>query len=64
MTKKNWIFYTEATYLKILKEKDQLQKSQPSHDSGYLAKLATFFSNDWSMRGSSFKQTKLSKLNH
>ena len=43
MTKKNWIFYTEATYLKILKEKDQLQKSQPSHDSGYLAKLATFF---------------------
>ena len=48
--------------LKILKAKDQLQASQPSHDSDYLARLATF--NNWSMRGSSFKQIKLSKLNH
>ena len=36
-------FRTETTYLKILKEKNQLQASQPSHDSDYLAKLATFF---------------------
>ena len=64
MTKKKWIFCTETTYLKILKEKDQLQAQQPSHDSDYLARLATFFSNNWSMRGSSFKQIKLSKLNH
>ena len=45
-----------------LKAKDQSQASQPSHDSDYLARLATF--NNWSMRGSSFKQIKLSKLNH
>ena len=45
---------------------NNLQASQPSHDSYYLKliKLATFFSNNWSMRGSSFKQIKLSKLNH
>ena len=42
MTKK-WIFCTETTYLKILKEKYQSQASQPSHDSDYLAKLATSF---------------------
>ena len=51
-------------YLKILKAKDQLQASQPSHHSDYLARLATIFSNNWSMQGSSFKQIKLSKLNH
>ena len=62
MTKKKWIFCTETTYLKILKEKDQLQASQPRHDSDYLARLATFFSNNCSMRGSSFKQIKLSEL--
>ena len=33
MTKKKCIFCTETTYLKILKAKDQLQASQPSHDS-------------------------------
>ena len=43
MTKKKWIFCTETTYLKILKEKDQLQASQPSHDSLYISKLTTFF---------------------
>ena len=64
MTKKKWIFCTETTYLKILKEKDQLQASQLSHDSDYLAKLATYFSNNWSMPGSSFKQIKHSKLNY
>ena len=36
MTKKKWIFCNETTYLKILKEKAQLQASQPSHDSDYL----------------------------
>ena len=65
MTKKKRIFCTETTYLKILKEEDQLQASQPSHDCDYLARLATFFfSNNWPMRESSFKQIKLSKLNH
>ena len=36
----------EPTYLKILKAKDKLQAWQPSHDSDYLAGLATF--NNWS----------------
>ena len=54
-------FLCEITYLKILKAKDQLQASQPSHDSDYLARLAPF--NNWSMRGSSFKRITLSKLN-
>ena len=40
------IFCTKTTHLKILKAKDQLQASQPSHDSDYLARLATF--NNWS----------------
>ena len=62
LTMKKCIFCTKTTHLKILKAKDQLQASQPSHDSDYLARLATF--NNWSMRGSSFKQIKLSKLNH
>ena len=43
LTKKKWIFSTETTYLKILKAKDHLQALQPSHDSDYLARLATFF---------------------
>ena len=34
-------FRTETTYLKILKAKYQLQASLPSHDSDYLATLAT-----------------------
>ena len=42
MTKKKWIFCTETTYLKILKAKDQLKASQPSHDSDNLNRLATF----------------------
>ena len=35
MTMKKWIFCTKTTYLKILKAKDQLQASQPSHDSPF-----------------------------
>ena len=47
LTKKKWIFCTETTYLKILKAKDKLQAYLlPSHDSDYLARLATF--NNWS----------------
>ena len=46
---------------KILKAKDQLQASQPSLDSDYLARLATF--NNWSMRGSSIHSSKLNSAN-
>ena len=47
---------------KDLKSKRSVASFAASHDSDYLARLATF--NNWSMRGSSFKQIKLSKLNH
>ena len=57
MTKKKWIFCTETTYLKILKAKDQLQASKPSHDSDYLAWLATF--NNWSKNWIIRKNRKL-----
>ena len=35
MAMKKWIFCTKTTYLKILIAKDQLQASQPSHDSPF-----------------------------
>ena len=35
MTMKKRIFCTKATNLKILKAKDQLQASQPRHDSPF-----------------------------
>ena len=35
LTIKKWIFCTKTTYHKILKAKDQLQASQPNHDSPF-----------------------------
>jgi len=47
---KKWIFCTKRTYLKILKAKDQLQWAIFNNSV-----------NNWSMRGSPFKQIKLSQ---
>ena len=57
LTMKKWIFCTKATYLKILKAKDQLQLGSEA----MIHHLAIFKKLDWSMRGSSFKQIKLSR---
>ena len=55
---KKWIFCTKRTYLKILKANwDQLQLGSQA----MIYHVAIFNKLDWSMRGSSFKQIKLSR---
>ena len=54
---KKWIFCAKTTYLKILKEKDQLQFGSQA----MIHHLAIFNKVNWFMRRSSFKQIKLSQ---
>ena len=56
---KKWIFCTKTTCLKILKAKDQLVQLQLGSQA-MIHQLAIFNKLNWSMRGSSFKQIKLS----
>ena len=54
---KKWIFCAKTTYLKTLKAKDQLQLGSQA----MIHRLAICNKLNWSMRGSSFKQIKLSR---
>ena len=54
---KKLIFFAKTTYLKILKAKDQLQLGSQA----MIHHLAIFCKLNWSMRGSSFEQIKLSR---
>ena len=56
---KKWIFCAKTTCLKILKAKDQLVQLQLGSQA-MIHQLAIFNKLNWSMRGSSFKQIKLS----
>ena len=55
---KKWILWAKTTFLKILTAKDQLQLGIQA----MIHHLAIFNKLNWSMRGSSFKQIKLSRL--